>query len=222
MTDAPGYISLDEFHSMKRIETDKVSDDDAINFLIKSASRYIDHNTSRRFWLPDADEIHYFNIPGWEAWINSGHGYYSGYGNPTQINEPNLFLDDDLYSLTSVTNGDGTLLTENTDFVQVPFNATPKYKLTMIGSNYWKPAANAIPVHCIQVSGKWGFCPLTEVPDDIKMACQQIVLSAYNRRLGENVLNKVTVTQAGATISADDVPELAADIIRCHLRLAFG
>jgi hypothetical protein len=222
MADAPGYITLDEFHSMKRIDTDKTSDDDSINFLIKSASRYIDHNTSRRFWFPDTAETHYFNVPGWEAWINSGHNYYSGYGNPTQINEPNLMLDDDLYSLTSVTNGDGTVLTENTDFVQVPFNASPRYKLVMIGTNYWKAQGNTNPVRCISVVGHWGFCPLTQVPDDIKEACHLIALSGYNRRLGENQTNKVTITAAGATISADDVPELAADIIRCHQRIAVG
>ena len=216
-----GYITLAEFHSMKRVKTEEVTDDTAISFLIESASRYIDHNTSRRFYL-NGQETHYFNVPGWEEFIQGGGHYYTGYGMPTQINEPQLMLDDDLYSLTSVTNGDGTVLVENTDFVQVSLNALPKYVLLMLGTNYWKAQGNTNPVRAITVVGEWGYCPIANVPGDIKDACYLIAISGYNRRLGENQNNKVTITQAGATISADDVPELAAGIIRCHQRHAFG
>jgi hypothetical protein len=206
---------------MKRVKSEQVTDDSSISFLITSASRYIDHNTSRRFYT-NGQETHYFNTPGWDAWINSGHSYYSGYGNPTQINEPNLMLDDDLYSLTSVTNGDGTLLVENTDFVQVPFNASPRYKLVMIGSNYWKASGNTNPVRCIPIVGEWGFCPIASVPGDIKEACYMISMAAYNRRLGENISQRVVVTAAGATISPEDVPQKAWDIIMCHQRVSMG
>jgi len=216
-----GYVTIDQFHSYKRVGTEQVTDDTVIALLIESASRYIDRNTSRRFFL-NGVESHYFNVPGWEAWITSGHSYYSGYGNPTQINEPSLMLDDDLYSLTSVVNGDGTTLVENTDFVQVPFNGLPKYKLEMIGTNYWKAQGNTNPVRCILVSGTWGYCDIADVPGDLVEACLMIVSSAYNRRLGENVMQKVQVSTAGAVISPDDVPAKSADILRCYQRHSFG
>ena len=47
-----GYVTLDQFHSYKRIKTEEVIDDTVAALLIESASRYIDHNTSRRFYSP--------------------------------------------------------------------------------------------------------------------------------------------------------------------------
>jgi len=215
------YLSVEQFHSAKRIETDQTTDDAVIGILIESASRYIDRGTARRFYL-NGQETHYFNVPGWEKFIEGGGSYYSGYGMPTQINEPRLMLDNDLYSLTSVVNGDGTTLVENMDFVQVPFNTVPKYALVTLSMQYWKAMNNIQPVRAIQVTGQWGYCDITNVPGDIVEACLGIVTAAYNRRLGENIAQKVVITAAGATISADDVPSKCQEIISCYRRMAFG
>jgi hypothetical protein len=91
-----------------------------------------------------------------------------------------------------------------------------------MGTSQWKAANNTNPIRCISVVGKWGFCAIADVPGDLKEAAYLISMAAYARRLGENVTQKVVVTQAGAVISPEDVPAKAWDIITCHRRMAFG
>lgn len=216
-----GYISLDEFHAMKRVSSTDNTDDVSICFLIESASRYIDHNCSRRFYL-NGQETHYFDVPGWEAFINGGGSYYTGYTMQPSWNEPKLRMDDDLYSVTTVTNGDGTTLVENTDFVSLPYNAAPKYALSVINNMLWKTNSIGSAIKVISVTGQWGFCPIANVPADIAEATFMIASAAYARRTGENVTNRVAITSAGAVIAPDDVPSKAWDSIKCHMRVSFG
>ena len=215
-----GYITLDDFHNLARIDSTKTSDDASIAMLIEAASRYIDNNTSRRFYLPASDVIHYFDTPGWERIVDGGN--YTGLFQPVMAYEPKLRLDDDFYSITSVTNGDGTVLTLNTDYVLLPYNATPYYEILLTGNAQWKPATNSNPVRCIQVAGKNGYCPIANVPYDIKEATYMISKAAYNRRFGENVTTKAVITPGGMVITPEDVPSKAMDIIYCHLRVSFG
>ena len=69
-----------------------------------------------------------------------------------------LILDDPLLSLTTLTNGDGTVVTAS-DYVLVPANRYPIYGVSLKTSNgvVWQPGTGGENQQVISVAGVWGF-----------------------------------------------------------------
>ena len=216
------YITLEDMHSWMRSHegawTPNEDDDGIICRLIESASRYIDHNTARKFYL--TTETRYFNTPGWDKFIEYG-GAAAGYLPSVQFYENKLRMDDDLFSVSSVVNGDGATL-DPSQYTVIPYNTTPHYAILLRGNNVWKPSNASDPIMAISVTGSWGFCDIEDVPADLVEVCFSITKSALNRRFGENMTQRAVVTLAGAVISPEDVSSKDFDVIRCHQRIAIG
>ena len=112
---------------------------------IRRASRDINDICNRKF-APVID-TNYYDVPGG---MNQASRVYQSYISV-------LNLDDDLLELTTLTNGDGTVIT-STDYKLYPLNTTPKEKITLLSTHYvWLPATNGVPNGAISVSGAWGF-----------------------------------------------------------------
>ena len=59
---------------------------------------------------------------------------------------------------SAVSNGDGSALVADTDYVMVPLNRFPAYGLQMLpsSSSYWQGKSNGDHVNAISVTGVWG------------------------------------------------------------------
>ena len=172
------------------------ADDAVIEAHIEAASRYIDRESGKRFFVDSADQTRYY----------------------TPTDTYLLEIDPLSASPTSVsidTTGlrSYTALTENTDFELLPYNAAldgqPYTQLAIIAalSSYNWP----LLTKGVKVIGKFGF---PAVPKDIKEATLAIAQNLNSTRSGQTSAGRVTVTAAGVVIRPEEVPAFAQKVIR--------
>ncbi|KKL66442.1 hypothetical protein LCGC14_2144920 [marine sediment metagenome] len=183
-----GYATLQEYKDYADITSTDATDDGALEDLIETASRFIDTQTLRTFYA--RTETRRFDVP----------------------NGRTLTLDDDLISITTLTNGDNEVLTTS-DYILEPANVTPKFAIILKQSSTkrWELDSNSNSEQVIDVAGSWGWA--ATVPDQIKTATLEIAKSADGRRLGKNVGGIARVTAAGIVITPQDVSGVAKGII---------
>jgi hypothetical protein len=104
-------------------------------YALNAASREIDRNTGRLFY-PEI-KTNYYNTP----------------------KNAELWLYDDLLEVLALTNGDGTTMTATTDYLTVPYNAYPKYKIVLNPetSTYFETSDTTDYMKAIQVNGIYGY-----------------------------------------------------------------
>lgn len=127
-----GYTTLAGFKSWAKITSTDATDDTLIEQIIEAASRAIDGVTGRRF-NPLVMTRNYDTPEGRELW-----------------------LDDDLAAVTTLTNGDDSVIA-STDYVLLPSNAYPKYSIKLRDSSdeAWEVDDDASSEQVINVLGIW-------------------------------------------------------------------
>lgn len=169
-------------------------DDTVIADLIQAASRYIDNLTGRRFYA--STETRYYSVPEGRE----------------------LFLDDDLITVTTLTNGDGTVLTTS-DYYLMPKNTSPKYSIVLKESSayYWEYDSSSNSEYVITVIGTWGYA--ATAPVEVEQLCKEMVARMYKRRFGENYGAETVITSGGVVISPNDIPrDLAKTVVDRYKR----
>lgn len=190
-----GYTTVAEYIDYAHPNGGYDTKDDAIiESIIEGASRFIDAQTRRTFYA--RTETHYFSVPDGRR----------------------LDLDDELLTVTTLTNGDGTVLTTS-DYYLWPRNKPPYSCVVMKESSlyYWTLDGSGNSEYVITLAGTWGYA--ATAPDDIRIACLDIAKSIYKRRFGENQSGVATITGAGVVITPRDIPETAAALLRAYRRL---
>lgn len=187
------YATLAQIVEYLRIESTDAGDDTVLTGLLEAASRLIERMTGRVF--AGASATRYFDTPGGQE----------------------LALDTDLVSVTTLTNGDGTVIAAG-DYSLWPRNAAPKRAIVLKSSSAvgWLPDASGSTDGAISVLGVWGYC--AEPPADIQQACLLIAASLYKRRFGENLSSVSTLTAGGVVITPQDIPGAAWEIIKAYRR----
>lgn len=202
MTIANGYATLAEYKtwiSMRgqagAVSTDS-SDDGVIEILIEAASRYIDRETGRRFYMNGTDETRYYTTEdSFLVWTDD-------IGSLTSIAVD--YAGDRTYTL--LTASDYDLIPDNAALNGDPYNGI---EINRITGSYFPTTRRAV-----KVIGKFGY---PAVPTDIKEACIAIAQGINATRSGQTSGGKVTVTSAGIVIRPEDVPAFAQKIIQ-HYR----
>lgn len=179
------YVTLNEYKQYADITSTDTTDDAVLTQLIASASALIDRMTGRTFTL--RNETHYFDVPRHHV----------------------LWLDDDLYAITSITNGDGTTV-QSSDYIRWPYNGLPSYALEATGTSW-------VGSERITIVGSWGYS--VSAPDDVKMAVLEIVRAATGRRSGQSQEGVARVTASGLVITPQGIPKAAAEIIMHYKRV---
>lgn len=122
----------------------------------------------------------------------AGTQYYSRYSGG-QVVGPALYLDNDLFSLTSVTNGDGQTIPVGSVWLE-PRNEGPPYRIVRLKSSYvwtWNTDSD------LAIAGIWGYG--TVPPADIVGATKE--LAAYLYRLRDIGPGGVTGFQEGGQVT---------------------
>lgn len=114
------------------------SADTVLEGFLKSASRYLDTQSGRRF--NPYIETRYFSVPSID-----------------DVDPRLLKLDDDLLEVISVTNGDGTVI-PSTEYSLRPRNTSPKAAVRLIDNStyYWASDGAGDTHDVIAVYGVWG------------------------------------------------------------------
>jgi len=188
MTIPHGYTTLEAMKRYFRAASTDADDDTVIEGLVEAVSRYLDDLTLRTFYA--RAETRLFDLPPGRE----------------------LRLDDDLLTVTTLTNGDGVEIPVG-QYLLLPANVFPKYAIKLKASSTysWQLSASADWEQVISVAGTWGY--VADTPKDIEEACQQIVLNAYKRRFGDHVEAVATVTAAGVVITPKDIGPFSASVI---------
>lgn len=191
MTITNGYATLAEYKLFADIDSTEANDDTAIESIIEGVSRDIDLKTQRTFYA--RTETRYYDRP-------SGR---------------ELELDDDLLTITTLSNGDGVAIASG-DYNLIPRNDPPysAIRLTETSTITWTLDSNGNSEFVIDVAGTWGY--MATHTDDIREACLMITQSFVKRRFGDNVSGQVKITAAGVVITPQDIPSAAADIINIY------
>jgi len=132
-----GYLTLAEYKREADVDDSvdsDATDDLVIEDLIEEASRFIDAETGRTFY--PRVETRYHNAQ----------------------DERELWLDDDLLEVISITNGDDTTIA-STEYNLVPRNDTPHYAITIKQSSNetWDLDSSGNSEYVIDVAGFWGY-----------------------------------------------------------------
>jgi len=134
------YITLEEIRNAIKAGASEAANDDLLLLYAEVASRLLDNEANRKFY--PRLETRYYDHP-----VNAS-------------NKRRIMLDDDLVSLSSFTNGDGSDL-PTTEFLQHPINEDVKYALELEpGSTYsWELdlTNGKYQKACLAVAGYWGF-----------------------------------------------------------------
>lgn len=137
MSNINAYATLAEYKAYTTARGQTAStdtaDDGVINSLLESASRFIDMQTRRQFY--PSIETRLYNVP----------------------TERSIFLDNDLLELTTLTNGDLTVIS-STDYTLLG-NRAPFWSIAPkdTSSIFWTYSAAGSREQVISVYGTWGF-----------------------------------------------------------------
>lgn len=142
------YTTIDAVRS-DYLKSDATTRDDLLLDIIRAVSREIEHAANRKFY--PRIETRTFDVPQ-RQWANRYYDqYYAGVNYPS----PDLLLDDDCLSVTSVTNGDGSAVTA---YKLYPLNASVKSRLRLLASaaQPWLADSSGDTEGAISVAGVWG------------------------------------------------------------------
>lgn len=114
-----------------------------------------------------------------------------------------LLLRDDLASITSIVNGDGTTVTSG-QYVTNPRNEAPYYSIRLLASSGVTWGYTTDPEDAIAVTGKWAYS--TTAPYDIQQACTRLAAWMYRQRENRTGDDDRTIIAGNATLLPSTVP----------------
>lgn len=188
------YCTLED---VKRyIDTDRADDDALLNELIARASRRIDTYCQRVFVAQPATRV---------------------FDAIRQVDGRVLVLDDDLLTVTRITNGDGTEITGD-QYVLLPANTTPKWAVKLKASSGVSWAYVDDPEGAIEVEGTWGYAHAQ--PDDIRHAAIRLTAWFYHQR--QAPFETSGMPELGLVTIPADIPADIKALLDPYVRQSLG
>lgn len=129
-----------------------------------------------------------------------------------------LYLDEDLASISSITNGDGTTVTA-AQYVTEPRNRTPYYAIRLRASSNvtWEYDSNDDPEDAITVTGRWAYS--TTAPADIVQVCVRLAGYLYQQKDNAAELDRPIIA-GNSTILPSRLPSDLADMLAPYRKVA--
>jgi hypothetical protein len=182
------YATLDEFLGQIEAASHKPEDDVYIERLLERCSREFDGDTQHHFY--SYTETRRYDLPRGLC----------------------LELDAPLLSVTSLTNGDGTLIA-STEYDLTPYNGPHHTGLELHADSttQWQPSTGARTRGVVYVAGAWGYVNRTatdpesaRIVANTKTATLALALNVYRKRYGVGTDGAATITGAGVVITPRD------------------
>jgi hypothetical protein len=113
-----------------------------------------------------------------------------------------LYLDDEIASITTVTNGDSTEVTSS-QYTTWPRNETPYTRIRILSNSGITWTYTDEWMDAISVTGKWAYS--TTAPNTVVQACLR--LASFYFRAKDSPLTDVTAIEAGTVIRTPGIPQ---------------
>ena len=159
------YITTNDLKTYRDITGN--TDDTLLGVLIADAQKIIDAYCIRTFEA-SADATRYLDAE-------------------RDVDGLTLRLDRDLCAITSITNGDGSVLAA-TDYVTEPRSSTPYWGIRLLRSSGHVWTYTDDPENAIKVIGKWAYS--ATAPADIAWATLRLAAYLYNQRANAGDLDR--------------------------------
>jgi hypothetical protein len=164
-------------------------DDTAMQVFITEAQAFIERHTERRFEA--STETRYFTAEG------------------IPFNQPQtLFVDDDLLTVATLTNGDATVISSG-DYYLYPFNVSPKYAIQLKSTKTWAFSTDGR----IAVAGTWGYS--ATAGDDVKGMTKRVAWWIQQKRMS---LGDVAQFDGGTVQNDGTLPGVVAQWMKIMRR----
>lgn len=214
------YCTLTNFKTYGRIDSTDTADDTFISGLIESVSRGIDSFTGRKFF--SHIETRHYDVPDYNISTQTAPGYLQG-----RV----LFLDDDILSVSTLTNGDGTTIAAS-EFQLLPLNEGGKRQIRIKPSSSvtFETDSSGNWEGALAVAGVWGYVSgspsvtggwagsasdafSVETMARLELATKIIANDTYKKRTGQMGEGVATLTAAGVVIRPSGWPREATDLL---------
>lgn len=172
------------------------NDDTLLGTLIDRAQAMIDSHCHRTF----------------EASANTSRTFDAG----RDVNGAVLYLDYDLCSINSITNGDGTTVTTS-QYTTEPRNETPYYAIRLLSSAGIAWTYSTDPEDAITISGKWAYSE--NAPNDIVHVALRLAGYLYRQRDNAADLDRAVIA-GNATILPAQLPSDIKAILAPYWRIS--
>lgn len=170
--------------------------DTLLTELITRASRLVDDHCGR--WFGTQTQTRYYDAIG------------------SHISGRLLLFDADLYSLTSILNGDGaTILPESV--ILRPINSPPYFGLSLKQGSGVRWGYMGDPEAAIAVTGAWGYSPT--IPEPIAHAAIRLTSWLYRQRDTGGEGAQIEMTGGGVAVAPARLPRDVLDLIGPYVRL---
>ena len=182
------YLDIDDMRQHLDIESD--DDDEALHDAIADAQSWIENYTHRKF--EGSTATRYFDR-----------------GDLSPENNRLLEMDEDLISITTLTNGDSDATAiAATEYNLMPRNTTPKHGILMDSESayYWEFDADC----WVSVAGSWGYSATP--PADVKRACKHLAAFFY-RQKDSQIFDVTAIPEAGVITIPQGIPATVLRIL---------
>lgn len=194
------YLTYTDLKVYLDIAVANTDDDTLLTTLIARAQAIVDRHCSQTFEAA-SDTTRYF-------YANSVD--YGGH-----VDGRDLILDAPLCAITSVTNGDGVVVSAS-NYITEPRNATPYYALRLKNSSNLRwTYDDDVETDTIAIVGKWAYS--TSAPADIVHATTRLAAYLYRQRDNALDLDRVVIT-GGATILPMRIPADVLTVLAPYVR----
>ena len=176
------YASLAQLKSYLGIATDETTDDVLLDALLKRATKMIDTYCSRKFEATTATR--YYEMDAVE-------GDY-------------LRLDDDLISITTLSNGDDSSTTITSTYYWLwPRNSGPPYHSVRLKADQTTHSWEVDTDYFITITGSWGWAATP--PADISHACVRYSAFLYHQK-DSGVYDVSVFPESGVITTPQGIP----------------
>jgi len=127
-----------------------------------------------------------------------------------------LNLDEDLAQISTVTNGDSTVVT-SAQYATEPRNRTPYHALRLLANSGVDWEYTTDPENAIAIKGYWAWS--VSAPLDIKRACIRLAAQMYNQKDSGSDMDRPVMSPDGAMLFPAALPRDVIDILNRYRRL---
>jgi hypothetical protein len=122
----------------------------------------------------------------------------------------------DLCAITSVTNGDGSVLA-STDYVTQPRSLTPYYAIRLLASSGHTWTYVTDPENAIKVVGKWAYS--ASAPADIEQACLRLAVVFYRQKDTTAEIDRPLLAGDGTIVMPQTMPSDVRSLLKPYRRI---
>ena len=121
-----------------------------------------------------------------------------------------LWLDADLCSITTVTNGDSSEIA-STKYVTEPRNSGPYHAIRLLGNSGESWTYSDVPQNAITITGKWAYS--ATAPADVVHAAILLTAHLYQLRDSTPEMTRTQVSADGTVLLPMSWPRLVRDLL---------